>query len=356
MLYRESDNAYLNISMSHLPPVYGIGTVSGEEPILAQFNVCKNTPFLSRASDYYLSIIKFDIPLTLVPLVIMPIIPNQGNPNLTPMIIGITYLGVNYPVNLIFQPEDLTQQVPIQNETSQVITPYYYMYSYETMLRMINVALNSAWIASGLAAANPALHAPFVYLNDATQLISFVINSVFVAPGAPTIFMNNAMFNYLGAFENILVGYNQPQGLDRIFVFNGNLSPSPSTFYNIGVVQYYQYVQDYSTLASWAVLRKLLITSATLPVTTEYVPSSATGDPASNATMPVVSDFTPQITSIGDQNSIAYYVRGQDPLQQVDLQIFWQDSQNNVYPLFIPQYQQANIKIAFVKKTLYNRF
>lgn len=358
-----NDNVYETISINHPGAGYSTGFNStNEQPILAEYDVTKNTPLIDRPSNYYLSVIKFDIPLSLVPLVVCKVIPNQGNPDLCQMSIGIKYLGVNYPVNLIYTPNN-NLLPPVQNQTRQVITPYYYIYSYENLIRMFNVALASAWTTSGLAAANPTLRAPFFYLDDGTGFIVLVVSSVFTAAGTPpVIFMNESSKNYLSAFEVKSFGYNQPDGYDYQFILNGSLPPAPETEYIIGGTTYYKYSQDFPTLQNWAILRKILITSNALPVNPEFVPSRNDSN-ANNATMPVISSFTPIINSIGDNNSICYYVptsqwklvdlRGNNALNRIDIRIYWEDANNNLYPLYIPIYQQANIEIVFINKKLY---
>ncbi len=357
------DNVYLNISINHPGGRYQPGFIAaGEAPILAIYDITKDTPVLDNPGDYYLSVIRFDMPLSLVPLLICKVIPNQANPNLCQMSIGIRSGGVNYPINLIYTPNNVLLP-PVQDDLRQVITPYYYIYSYENLLRMFNVALATSWVNSGLAAANPALLAPYVYLDDSTGLISLVVSSVFTAlVNPPVIFMNQSSANYLAAFEVKSYGYNQTDGFDYQFILNGGLIPKQDTVYVIGGVTYYRYSQDFPALQNWAILRKILIASNGLPTKNEYIPAGSNND-SNNASMPIISDFTPIINTIGDNNSVVYYVPTSQwklvdmtpggPLQRVDIQIYWEDANNNLYPLYIPLYQQVNVKIAFINKKLY---
>ncbi len=359
---RDADNVYLNISINHPGANYSPGFNStNEQPVLAVYDVTKDTPILDQPGNYYLSVIKFDIPLTTIPLLICKVIPNQPNPDLCQMSVGINYLGVNYAVNLIYTAEN-TLLPPVQSNVKQVITPYYYVFSYQTILRMFNFAFHDVWVTSGLDVAFPALRSPFVFLNEATGLLDVVVPAPFVGLNPPKLFMNQSSANYLSAFETKFYGYNQPFGRDYDFVLNGGLPAQPDTFYDIGGVTYYRYSQDYSTLENWAILRKLLITSTGLPTNNEYIPSRSDND-AQNASMPIISDFTPIVNAIGDNSAICYYVptsqwklsdmTAGSPIQRVDLQVYWEDANNNIYPLYVPLYQQINIKIAFLNKRLY---
>src|SRR5580692_10310294 len=98
-IYNDVDNVYLNISFQ--PPYLSNG------PYLLDYNVTKDTPILSRMLDYYLSVIRFDIPLEELPITIAPPLPDQNPsdmtyPNKLFLIIGINYNGDDFPENVIY--------------------------------------------------------------------------------------------------------------------------------------------------------------------------------------------------------------------------------------------------------------
>src|ERR1700677_1365165 len=228
--YDANDNIYVNIVFDHADATYIGSPVTpalGQAPIPAEYNVTKTIPILERASDYYLSIIRFDIPLDTVPLFIMPIIPNQVNPNLTPMIIGISSAGIAYPESLIFIPQQQSINIPVQNQPTQVISYYYYVYSYQNMINMINIGLTEAWLASPLAAANPTLIPPFFFFDPATSLINLVVSTVFTTDdGINNIFINTSLRNYLDAFNYFFYGFGQTNGEEFRFEL-GLFVPTP---------------------------------------------------------------------------------------------------------------------------------
>ena len=80
---------------------------------------------------------------------------------------------------------------------------------------------------------------------------------------------------------------------------------------------------------------------------------------------PILTDFVPNISAAaGESRSIAYYVPtsqyrlvdliSTNPLQKIDIRIFWEDRDGNLYPLEISIFQQASLKLGFFKKSLYN--
>jgi hypothetical protein len=401
---RKTDNIYVNVVVDHPEPTYNTADgpplqpayyLTGQTPINAEYNVTKTEVILDKASDYYCSVVRFTIPLDTTPLIICPIVPNQSNPNLTPLIIGIQYNGVRYPMNLVYISQSILQ-APTQNQPLQVITPYYYMYTYQSFITMINIALGTAWTNSGLLAALPGYMSPYFILDPTTSLISLIAPRHFassspIAPlvARPTIFMNTALSNYLDAFNLSFQGYDRsPINDDYYFILDTVTYPRPDqAYYPGGVIvppatdpaaalpaapYYYKYTQEYPVLEYWSSLRKIIITTNAVPVNNELAPTTDNQNTylnvnqnGVNVSYPILSDFVPSIDGVaGTSRSIAYYIptgqyrlidlQSDSALQSIDLRIYWQDRDGNLYPLQISLYQQASIKLAFIRKDLYN--
>ncbi len=252
---RHIDNVYLNVVVDHpdptyitagAPPNYPLKTTTGEAPVNAEYNVTKNEIILKKASDYYCAVIRFTIPLDQVPILICPIVPNQGDPDLTPLIIGIEYgngVAARFPVNLTYLNQGILVP-PVQDKILQVITPYYFMYSYQNLINMINIALGTAWVNAGLQALLPNYLSPYFFLDHTTNLISLVVpkHLTYGTPIAPTlfkptIFMNSALAGFLDAFNVSFNGYNNAQGNDIYFILNIPTYPRPDlAYYPPGVI------------------------------------------------------------------------------------------------------------------------
>ena len=399
---REEDNTYVNVVIDHAEPTYNVGRgpplgptvfLTGEEPTASEYGVTKTEPILHNCSEYYCSVIRFTIPLDEVPLLICPIVPNQANPNLTPLIIGIqngpdTLPTSFFSTNLIYLPQN-SFTAPTQNQPTQVITPYYFIYSYQNLVDMINVALASSYVASGLSVLNPGYLAPYMQFDPLTGLFSIIIPSFMISSfPSPSIgvYFNTPMASFLTSF-NIFGDVSEipvvhPFGNDFFFVFNASIV---NQFYPPGVTVpattippvfpatsfYYKFTQEYSILEYWTSLRKILIFSNSIPVKNEYVPAtnnlvnSINVDQSGvNVSYPILTDFVPNVSFIaGESRSIAYYVPSSqyrlvdlistNPLQKIDIRIFWEDRDGNIYPLLISIYQQASLKLGFFRKELY---
>jgi hypothetical protein len=370
-----NDNVYLNVVMngptSNYPPVLG-GPVSGEQPIVAEYAQNKTTPFLSKASDYYASVVRFTIPLNKVPIFIMPIVPNTstllnpaGFPDQSTLVLGITYLDVPYNAYVQYIPDKTNIPPPVQNQPTQVITPYYYVYSYGSLIRSLNFTMDILWIASGLFNAFPAASPPYFYYDPTSELISLIVPQIFTI-NAAQIFINESALRFLDGFEFIFNGFNRPAGDDYQFVFqteteffyppwNGSIPIVPSN--------YFKFTQEYNVLYYWASLRKILVLSNNLPILSEIVPNNSNS--GISVALPVITDFVPQISTAGDVRSIAIYnptgqyrlvdLSGDIPLSNIDIKILWQDYTGGLYPVTISQGQQIELKIAFLKKSLYKK-
>ena len=192
----EQDNIYYNIIFNHRPE--DLDAPSKE------YNTTNTLIILDNPNGYYCSVIRFVIYLNNIPLFIFLIVPNQGNPNLSTLVVGISYNNNNYFQNIIFSADN-NLIPPVQNQLQQVITPYYYVYSYQNLITAINTSLLAQF--NIFAAANPGapqagFPAPYFYYNSSTQLITLVTHQSWVITGATEalIYMNNSLATFLDAF------------------------------------------------------------------------------------------------------------------------------------------------------------
>ena len=357
---KTDDNIYMNIVFPH-------NSADGENGTIASYSSTKNTALLDKASDYYCSIIRFVIPLRSVPIMIMPIVPNSGFTNKSTLIIGITFSGTDYPQNVIFVSDASTSVYPPVNQDqsgNQIITPYYYLYSYSALINMINTTINTAYIAAGSPGGG---NAPFFYYDPLTQLISLYVSQVFINSGAQ-LFINEYLSNYLDAFHFLYLGANKPNGKDYIFTLSNTTGNPYVTVPNQVAlpVGWLRYTQEYNVINYWESLRKVLITSNSLPIRSEYIQAQSGNGLVGNdinATLNIITDFVPSLESAGQsRTNIYFYPTSQyrlvdmisdTPVFKIDLNLFWEDLNGNLYPIYIPVGQSASVKIGFFRKNLY---
>jgi hypothetical protein len=348
-LQHNEDNVYLNVIFQNNPDDPNLETI-------AEYNVTKTQPIIDKPSNYYVSVIRFDVPLNGIPLFIAPIIPNQPNPNLTPLEFGIN----GFTTNVIYKPDNYLTP-PIQNQPKQVITPYYFVYSFQNFITSFNDALLICYNNSGQpGGAGP----PFFVFDPPTQLIYLIVPIQFVN-SFPSLTINQYTANYLEGFRLRYLSSNLLEFVLENTNYNG-FSKIGQNFPVQTPPKYLVISQEYPCMDYWLSLRKIVLISNTIPIHFEYIPAfdSITGAQTSVTTsLPILTDFVPNVEYPKDARSIAVYnplsqyrlidLKGENPIYSIDLKIYWQDKLGNYYPLYIQILQQASVKIVFLKKNLY---
>lgn len=395
-----SDNIYYNIEISN--PL-----LTGTENSQVQAQYFENTSqaILTDPSQYYLTIARFSVPGSAIPIFIMDIINNQANPNLTPYIVCLSYNGNDYPVNIIYYPlnNELAPTTAIPEQ--QVNNGYYYVYSYDHMIQMINIAFATSF--HQLKAANPGApptQPPFVIYDPISQLISLVVQKEYVPqPVGPAatidVYVNANLLNtYLESISAMFYGYNQPNGKDFKFQINykynngysakvgspSALANSSNPYYVSGTVatalavttptQQYIYgpanppdflifTQEYSMMQYWNSFKNIVFISGTIAVQGEYIPQKINQNTSSQGAVsfrPILTDFQPELDSPGAGRTIMqYFPQGPyrlvdlvstQPMNKIDIGIYWQDRDDDLWPVYLNTNQSASIKLLFIRK------
>lgn len=401
-----SDIIYYNITIS---------CQTAQSKTLAQFEEMRTVPILDTPSDYYLSIVRFSIDGGSIPIMVMPVIPNPGNPldvNYTPFNVTLQYGGINYTTQLLFIPENSSSnpQPPTIN-SQDLSSSYYYVYSYQTLVNMINTALQTSFNA--LVSANPGLtptiQAPYFIFNRSTSNFSLVVQNIInpLVPGTNVyltqfnssnipltavsqtigtinIFLNSRIYAYFDSIDsykyftdNILSDLIIVRDLKNNYYYpqlnaaNTATTQVPVNYTNSNLIyttgpEYFIITQQYDMIGAWNSLSGIVFFTSSIPVQYEYLPASAiqSTNNASATFRPILTDFTPNLEQIGSvRTRLIYYPSGpyrlidlgsNDPLRRIDLQIFWTDQYQNIYPLYVNCNQTDTVKLMFIKKTLAN--
>lgn len=378
------DNVYVNIDFAHADPTYSevpsFHSVNNA-PIPLEFDVTKTANIVDNAYEYYVSVIRANIPLTAIPKFVCPIVPNQGNPALTPFVIGIAYAGGTFQQNLIFSSNVNNQPLPVQNTNRLIVTPALFVYNLQALINMMNAALYAACVAAGIFPFPVnTTRTPWFYWNSTLGSISLTVPSYFVFPlqsgltAIPTIFINNQLKQYINNFDYFFEGYSRVGNDDWYFNLYA-VNPSANVYYPAQQQAYYLPGTDPTTLtppAYWnydqkfnstnliTAIANIIVTTNTLPIKKENVPSISTANGQNNL-LPILIDFGTTSQTAGD----VYFnyapesqyrltdMQTSTRINTIDLRVFWQDLYGNYWPMLINPYQHANIKIAFIKKKLY---
>jgi hypothetical protein len=211
-----------------------------------------------------------------------------------------------------------------------------------------------------------SLPTPYFYFDPTTQLINLVVSSAWATTGGTQalIVINSSALSFLSSFDFLSLSGDQ---FAFVIQNNGNNGYALYGTSPTNPPSFLKFTQEYDSMSNWISLRKIILSTNAMPVISEAVPAySATGEQTGvYNSFPILTDFIPEINSAADSRGIAYYtptsqyrlidLTNNQPLSKIDLKIYWEDKLGNLYDLYIPQYQQATVKIAFVRKSLYKQ-
>lgn len=353
----DPDNRYININ---IPNTYFVGeNKTFPSWIPAVYDNTLTSPVIFNPSLDYISLINFTLVPNTIPLFIFALDVDQNNPNVGEYIIGIGATGIQYPENVVYAPAN-NLPVPVPGGSSPFfgysdsINPYYFIYSVQQFINMINAALTAAVTASGIGVT-----APFYIYDPITQLISLIVTPLFRNSGA-TIFMNAQLKNYLNSFAFT----TQNDVNTGPFIYFHDLSTTP---YNSPIGGPYQYMEEAVSIALWYDIRKIQVISA-LPIVTEASPLSVPqlqNLNGSSNNLPILSEFAVGYETLNDINEITIYnptaqyrlidMNPQVPITRINLSFQWCTKSGQNLPIYIAPMQTITAKMGFFNKDIYKK-
>lgn len=368
----KQDNLYYNVEF------LGNNSVPNQQMI---YDTTLNESIVDNSLDYYATIVNFAIPLTCVPIMIMPMLPNGGVTENSTLTITFVVNGVARPTQIVkFVPEQLTKYKPIGGQTNpneMIITPYYYLYSYDSLINMLNTTLLSAFAdqqsAFPLILQSTQGTAPMFVYNKESQLISLIVHRSYATnvtqANTVTIQINNDLLTYLEGFcfkkVERLTTFLETFSEFNIYTRNENYYQQATIPYPLIPAvgnQYIEMKQSYNNMAQWSDLKKIIIVSNSLPVAGESIQRGTNINNVVN-TQYVLSSFTPETSSAGEQRGVIYYnpsgqyrlldIISDIDIRRIDITIYWEDFKNNWYVMDLFPNDNATVRLGFFKKDLY---
>lgn len=328
-----ADNIYVNVTMAN---------TSNNTTSQATTSIAYDTALIDDPTQYYMSVVKMEIPLQGVPLFVFPT-PGLGND----WIIGMVNAGTAYPQTVPF--------VSFNGFNNSSSFNYYYVYHYDQLIVMINRALYDSWVAAG----SPAGGAPYISFNAESGLFSIIQNKPQADLGW-NVYWNNNFNIYFPSFGVNLINIDSTAANARYILTCEQKSYDVT--YTVGTN--YVIPQNNPSVDYLNSIRKIILMSNSLPVRKEiYPPSIGSLGSSNNNSIPIITDFQLEVNNIpGQQRSILTYsadtlrlvdLINNSPINRLDLTLFWADSLNNLYPLYITKSDSVTIKLGFFKKSLF---
>lgn len=370
MASASANHTYFNVRIDNIYK-------NSEVPKIASTDFA-TSKILDKQDDYEMAIQGFDIKL-LTPIFICPIKEGitQTNINLTNFGVCISYAGNDYPEPVIYVPENLSipaallPKPPSDNFGVQDLNnQYYYVFTFQAFLDMINTALYNSYVAFNAAHGGVHAHAPYFIYNADTGLMSLITDASYADSGATKIYVNIQLLNYVENIPMIFEGYDKPNYKDLYFnirSYGNNGYPDPATTPPTA----YQFKQEYDGRFLWCNIRSIVLTSSSIKTQLEYLPNvtnpNSTLQQASNSFNPnfqnilsyydIVTDSTGTRGCNWRQN--IYYqptlykwidLTSQIPLSRINITISFQLTNGQLIPAYIQTGQSCTIKLLFRKK------
>jgi len=353
------DHIYYNVNFSPTP---------GSSRSTMSYSVQLNSPILERPEEFSLAIVRFDLAIADIPFTIFRIQEGltQNNPNLGIHSFTLSYGGNDYTsyttYGTIFSAIP-TPIPPSQNNGTQYVTEYYYIYIISEMLTYFNNALSQC--VDNLLLANPMLsplNKPYLRYDATTKLINFYVPSKFETSNVE-LWYNQSTYNFIFGFTHYYnFGTVQPNKQYRLFINTDvNYSNGYTPYGTVPVIPpiWYVFNPDLPQSDTWLELKSIVLKTSLIPIRNEY---SISVDNYTVTPEPILTDFSvpydignnPAPISFVNQGNYRYIdLLSENPLSQIDIAVFWKDRRGVLRPMisYISD-KISNIKLAFIRDGL----
>lgn len=363
MTINDPDNLYLNIRINRdgdTDPRYASN--------IATYDIIQNNPLINNPSDYYLAVTDYSIPLESIPITIVRVVPNQPDPNKMTSTISILVPSLvpggpdlEYTNNVTYIPSTSIAP-PVQNQPYQVITNYYFAYSFMFLIEAFNQTLVGL-LATAAITLPPGIVPPYFTLeNDSFQKIVLIVPDYFIQNNY-RIAINIQSLNYFGGFDQFF----NISSLNARYIFSyintNNICDQNGKYDPNG--DYWFYKQQYYALPQWNSLSKILIYTSAIPIRNQQSTSTNKLSPDLLTTLPLLFVDIPNYDTVSQAKTYAYFEQSpqyqlvdlisETPLRKIQISIAWMDHNGEVFPLYLQPYNSCNIQLGFFKKSLYNQ-
>lgn len=369
-LDEDADYQFYDITLTHDAKTYG----NKRSP--AQITINRSVNIINHIENFVISCGRLSFPVLSIPNFVATLqVGTLYSQNLMTFSITMRYLGfTSGQTYLVFVPTDqsATQPGGTVQQAYQSLYPYYYLYTPQDLCLIINNAFTTATNALNVAAGT-AFTAPFVYWNistnspvlkvNKTDYISTAVNPVFVE-------FNNEFQSFWNGFQFIDVTDNDANGSDNQFLFydNGTNTTDATYLYAYPFSYTYEYMNP---VASLNVITSMPINYELInPINYDYggqttLSTQQTQNQNVNPSTNILIDFIPDFQSISNNNAIFIYNKNEDwqfqnfissgGLRSFTLNLYWSDKAGNNIPLYLIPYMNATLKLAFIKRNIFDQ-
>jgi hypothetical protein len=337
------------------------------------FSETREEPFINQPSRYKVAITRFSLESPTLPVFIPVIETNQNDINKTVYKISLTfnYGGSEriFTQSVIWVPQNLSATAPTAPFSFQDFkNKYWYCYSIQHFTDCLNKAFIDAFnglnsLVVGLGGSLPTSNPPFLEVNPTDG--NFILNSDVLAYNSSLvnpikIYLNTPLYGLLNSFDAIFYGSIATPKNYMLKIRNSGTN----TFIISSTYSALQTYTECSPIPNWNPVASVVFTSNSLPIvptitshpytlsrSSNYFNSSVAGNP----TQRIITDFEVGLTTGLEYKSIIQYqpasqwryidMTGNQPLNKIDIAIYWKDRYGNLHDFFL--FPNCNVNILF---------
>jgi len=381
------------------------------------FEQTRTIPYLHYPRDFFMSVVGFEMDTQAVPVFIADPIVGQTDVNKTVYTITMEYspsAGGAHTVlqkNVVWFPEDLTATIPtgiVPNNYN--MDYYYYAYTYQHFINVINDTLQSMWATIG-SPTSGSQNDTSVFLTLESNLVSVRANKTYSSvtlhgnkglfmtnskgipigtDGLPSnkyvkLYFNSELYNLFSSLSAIKqkqpLAFSTPTAsylntnYQLLFIDNTsctNVQITSTAFNSIPPDSNHQMITnqpEYSPIPYWNPIDKIVFTTAQLPVVPQLIAAASnyydnTQNASVNAdTQYILCDFSAQLTSGTEYKPNISYVPPAEyvlnelysdkEIYSISIFVFWKDKFGDLHPFYLEPGGTALLKIMFRKKEFY---
>jgi len=347
------------------------------------FNEQRQNAIIPNTGDYYLSIVRFQLDTSSLPIFVPIIQIGQPDPNATIYSVTVVDNTNNFAYQVYIQWVNQIANVDVLEPPApnpiQAESEWYFCYSFEWFVNLVNTALSTAIdsshanLTNGIAsmAWNASSNSATLYLDEA-NFYTLSVPAINPTKPAFSLYFNQALFTLFSSFPARYLGYGQPFGSDyRILVINVGgtniqtlIPPQPAVPGNVSYEAINVY-QESSTTASISPILGIVFTTNTLPILANQISTplvynnnqildyAGNNSATANIVTDLVSDsgtYSPNLVYTPSAEFRRITMFGNSPLVNLDLNIFYKLRNGSLQPFRLQSGGSVTMKILFEKK------
>lgn len=327
------------------------------------YNEARNSPFINCPDNYFVSIIRFQLSTPSLPVMIPEVKIRQTDVNklIYQLYIIQTATGNHFDSHVNYIPSNALMPVPAVPLTAQdLTTDYYFVYTVQQWITMLNTTLKTLSTAMGLDAA-------FFYFNVDTTLLKLYVPASWGT--SYKLYCNKQLQTLLDSLPFKVVNTNTYPTVSygelyEFQFYNDNYKNNET----LNSINYWVMNQEASTTCLLNPISSVVFTTGLFPIQPSllsppkvYGADSGLFNNGNNSNLaPIITDFEIALSATNTYKEQIEYIPsseyrlidmyGSSPVSTLELSVYWKDKFNNLHNFKLNSGCSCNVKIMFRRK------